>query len=241
MQISFSKMKNIFLPALLLTGASVLFSSCLKNDHNDVINDSVSGIMAFNLAPAKPNVGFAISGNAFTNAALAYTNFTGTYLRVYAGTGAVQSFDYNSNNIIASTNAGIEAGKYYSAFLVGKDSSYANVVVEDNLDSLPIVAGSAYVRFINAVADSTVPVVKISSNGTELISQPAAYKSVSAFKPVTAGDINVSISNEGSISSNRTISVEANKVYTILLSGFAGSSDPVNSVQVRYVTNGTIQ
>jgi len=232
--------KKIALAVVAFASVSVLFSSCLKTDNPD--NTPVgAGIMAFNLAPTQSSVNFAISGSRITSQAIPFSNYTGIYINVYGGTGQVEAYNGAGNKVASSAITTFTPGKYYSAFLVGKDSTFENVVVEDNLDSLPSVAGSAYVRYINAVADSTIPAVKISSGSTEVVNNAAPFKSVSDFRAITAGDITVGINNESStINANRTFAVEANKVYTILLAGKPGSTNVDSMVQIKFISNGTI-
>ncbi|MCP9750347.1 DUF4397 domain-containing protein [Ferruginibacter sp. HRS2-29] len=231
--------KNAFV-LLAIASAGILFSSCLKTDNPDN-TPAGAGIMAFNLAPDQSSVNFAISGSRLTNQSIPYSNYTGVYLAIYGGTGQVEAYNNAGVKIASSATTTFTQGKYYSAFLVGKDSTFENIVAEDNLDSLPMVAGTAYVRYINAVADSSLPAVKISSGGTEVVNNSAPFKSVSDFRAITAGDITVSINNESStINATRTFAVEANKIYTILLAGKAASTNPDSLVQIKFITNATI-
>jgi hypothetical protein len=232
-------LRTNYLSGLLIAGLLVL-AACNKND-NDIVQPPAAGLMAFNLATDKAGIGFRLGGNNLLNSALGYTNYTGDYLPVYTGTRNVEAFDVNSTGVLASVSNLFEEGKYYSLFLVGKDSTYANVIVNDNLDTLAAETNKAYIRYINAIADSSALSIDVTAAGSSVIRETASFKRVSEFVAVPAGDISFTISNEtSSADTTRTFAVEASKVYTILLAGEAGSVDPVTSPQIKYILNGTI-
>lgn len=216
----------------------VLFSSCLKNkDDNNTV--PAAGLMAFNLAPNKPAIGFSLSGNSLTSTPLAYTNYTGNYLGVYTGSRTIVAFDANSSSSLASVNATFDKDKYYSLFLVG-DTSYQNVVVSDNIDSLSGTSGMAYVRYINAIPDSSHPIVTLTQGGSNIINENATFSTVSHFTPVTPGDVTIGVNNNSSIQASRNITLEQRKVYTALLIGIPGSTDTAKAVKIKYILNGTL-
>ncbi len=217
--------------------ASIVFMACKKNDPG-LITTPAAGLMAFNLAPDKSAIGFTLSGNQLGGQPLGYSNFTGTYLPIFVGNREVRSFDYNTGSTLAITNGNFADSTYYSLFLLGTNGVYRNLLVKDELDTLAAVAGKAWVRYINAIPDSSAQVhVTV---GESTVNETAAYASVSAFKQVNAGSVNTSISNGGNISAARTITLEVNKIYTILFSGLPGQSDPAKAVQIRFIQNGTI-
>jgi Domain of unknown function (DUF4397) len=232
------KLKNVIgshglpLAALLLT--VLLFAACKKIDRVEPVYTPVAGVMAFNLAPDKPTVGFALSGNTLGNAALNYTGFTGAYLPVYTGTREVRSFDYFTGSTLAISNMNFADSAYYSAFLLGANGNYRNLVVKDEVELLTPVAGKAWVRYVNAIPDSTsVPAITIGADN-----ENAPYAAVSAFRQVNAGSVNIAVNNGSSINASRTITVEENKIYTVLLVGLPNQTDPANAVQIRFIANG---
>ena len=235
----FSSMRGVAMASagLLLMGS--ILTSCLK-DHDDNSNatDVAAGLMAVNLAPGQSSVGFEISGNPLTQVPLAYNSFTGTYLSIYPGSRTVSSFNWNSGDTLASAGATFETGKYYSVFLVGSDSTLENVVVRDNVDSLSS-ASQAFVRYINAVADPSSATVTIAAGGNNIVNESANFKRVSEFVPVNAGSVDVSINNGAAISASRTITLESQKVYTILLIGKPGGTGD-EAVQVKFIENGQV-
>ena len=234
------KQFSILLPLSAILISALLFSACKKTLDRPA-HTPVAGLMAFNLAPDQPLVGFALSGNIFTRNPLAYTNYTGNYLGVYTGTRNVTTYDFNTQNTLADTTELFADSAYYSAFFVGANGKYKNVVVKDNFDSLTSASGQAYVRYVNAIPDSTLqPTVTVSSNGSNVFSTPAMFPSVSDFKGVTPGDITINVNDEGTLNVNRTINVEKGKIYTILLVGQTEVTDSTKAVQIKFIQNGEV-
>ena len=223
-------------PLAALLVIAMLFTACKKEDTPGLPQPPVAGLMAFNLAPDKAGVGFTLSNNPLPNTVLNYTDFTGVYMSIFAGNREVRSVDYTGSTI-ATTNANFTDSNYYSVFVVGNNGSYKNVVVRDELQSITAAPGKAWVRYVNAITDSTAaPMVNI---GEGAISGTAAYASVSSFGAVNAGAVNITVNNGGSINASRTITLEANKIYTVLLVGVPGSTEPGKQVQIKFITNGT--
>ncbi len=223
------------LAAVLVT--SLLFTACKKND-SDYVRQPAAGLMAYNLAPDKPAIGFTLSGNQLGNLPISYMAFTGGYLPVYPGNRELRSFDYYAGSTLAINNGSFADSGYYSAFLIGANGNYRNLVIKDELAPLTQVAGKAWVRFINAIPDSSViPTVTI---GEAAINEIAPYATVSSFVQVNAGTVNAAVNNGGNISANRTITLAENKVYTILFAGLPNATDPSKTVQVRFIENGSV-
>jgi hypothetical protein len=235
----FAFFRRGMVPVLGILAAGVLFSACLKDKDNDYNNIPAAGLMAFNLAPDQHAVGIALTGNSLTNSGLNYTSYTGAYYPIYVGNRTVEAYTYG-NQSLASATFNFEQDKYYSVFVVGVDSTYRNVIVEDNMDSLPVLANTAYVRYINAIPNSSDPNVKVSAGGSDVVNESAGFSTVSAFKAVTPGSITIAVSNGGNVQTNRTITVEGKKVYTVLLVGLPGETDDILKPQIKFVTNGIL-
>ncbi len=224
---------------LCLAVAVIAMQSCMKNK-NDTPATPVAGLMAFNLAPDKNQVGFEIGGNRFTNQPLAFLSYNGLYTGVFTGTRTLTAFEFGTNSSFANASTNYEDGKYYSAFLIGANNNYRTVVVEDGLDSLDGVAGKAYIRYINAIPDSTAPTVTVTANDAPVNSAALRYGGITDFMEVNAGQISITTSNGSNINTNRTFPVTDRKIYTILLAGNPASTN-ADSVQTRYIENGTLQ
>ena len=233
--------RKSLLPVVAVAVAGILFSACLKDNDGDNSQIPAAGLMAFNLAPDQQSLVIRLSGNSLTQTPLAYQNFTGVYQNIYTGNRSVSAYDYPESTPLVTSNQSFEQGKYYSLFVVGIDSNYRNVISTDNFDSLSGSTGKAYVRYINAVIDSVNTAnVTITSGGSSVVNDNALYATVSEFKEVAPGEISIAVKSSNGVDVNRTISVEAKKVYTILLSGVPGETDENSKVQIKFVTNGTL-
>jgi Domain of unknown function (DUF4397) len=224
---------SLALPVLGLIITILFFAAC-KKPGTDMPDAPVAGVMAFNLASDQHAAVFTLNGNRLgTN--LGYNAYTGNYLPAYTGNREVRTVDFFSGRTIAQSNATFADSAYYSAFLMGVDSNYRHVIVKDEVESISPATGKAWVRYVNAIPDSsTTHTVTI---GTA--NQTAAYASVSGFVQVDAGALPVAITNSSSINASRTINVEENKVYTILFTGLPNPTEPETAVQIRFIQNGT--
>lgn len=237
-------MKKIFfsarVPLFAVIGMLVaggLFTACKKS--NDIPNTPVAGLMAFNLAPDKPAVRIKLSGSDLLQSPLTYTGFTGGYSSIYTGARNIETFG-DSSVPFASASYSFEPNKYYSLFVTGNNGTYNNLVVLDNFDSLSANSGQAYIRYINAIPDSSKPLVHITAGSSTIFNTNAGFSSVSEFAAVPPGELNIGLTNEGTINTSRIITVEQKKVYTILLLGNPAATDTTTKVQIRFVENGSL-
>ncbi len=234
MKTSKKLMDTYAMPIFGLIVTILLFAACKKNDiENTATPFPVAGVMAFNLASDKPVAGFTLSGNRL-GSVFTYTGYTGTYLPVYSGPREVRAFDYNTGTTIAISSNSFQDSAYYSVFLLGANGNYRNVVVKDDVTSLTPATGKAWVRFINAIPDSSSTLNFTIGSTT----QAAAYATVSGFVQVNAGSINTAVRNSSTIDASRSISIEENKIYTLLFSGLPGATNPEQAVKILYITNG---
>jgi hypothetical protein len=235
---SISRQVVQYIACLLLF--SVILFSCKKDVDVPEQQTPVAGLMAFNLMPDQQSMGIDLAPNRLTNNPLGYTNYTGGYSGVYTGNRNIISYDFYSGTSFSSTTFNFEDSSYYSLFVVGSNGNYENLIVKDNLDSLPAGSGKAFVRFVNAIPDSTKnTMVSISGNNMGIINEDAMFKTVSDFSLTDAGDITVKATSSD-VDVNRTFRLEANKVYTILVVGIPGATDPAQAVQIKYILNGEV-
>jgi hypothetical protein len=236
-----SILRRSLVPVLGLVTIAVLFTACLKDKDNNNADIPASGLMAFNLAPDQESVAIALSGNWLTPQPLGFSNFTGVYRNIYTGNREVATYDYPATEPLAASNQNFEDGKYYSLFVIGYADHYRNVIATDNFDSLSATAGKAYVRYINAIADSVnASAVTVAKGGSNVISENAAFGQVSEFTAVDPGEISVAVKQGSAIDASRSITVEEKKVYTILLQGVPGETGDAKKVQIKFVNNGTL-
>ena len=239
----FNSLRKSVLPITGMVAVSVFFSACSKFDNeNSNTNTPVAALMAFNLAPDKPAVGIGLSGSSLTNMPLDYTNYTGGYKAIFPGTRQVEAYDYSAATPFATTSQTFVANTYYSSFTVGAGGSYKHVVVEDKLtepDSLP-AKNEGFVRYVNGITDSTNAAEVSIANGAKVINGSAAYATVSEFQPVDTGSVTLNVKVGVNATANRTITVEKGKIYTVLLVGTPGSTDPAKGVQIKFIQNGVV-
>jgi hypothetical protein len=152
----------------------------------------------------------------------------------------VEAFDASTDSSIAKASQNFEVNKYYSVFTVGAAGSYSNVITHDNFDSLSSSSGKAYVRYINAIPDSSKPTVTIAAGGNNVINTPASFAAVSDFAAVDPGQVTVTVKNSATIDANRSIELQQGKVYTVLLIGIPGEADTGKAVQIKYIENGSL-
>ena len=217
-------------PVLAFTAILFLLTACSKNN-NDTTPLPAAKLMAFNLAPDKPSIGFSLSGNQFGNAALGYTNYTGAYLPITPGNRELRSFDFTGGTTIKLSNHVFADSLYYTAFLLGSNGQYRHLVVEDNFAAVTPVAGKAWVRYINAIPD-TASRPNVSIGG---ITEGAIFGTITDFVQVNAGSLTAAISTENT---SRTFTVEQHKIYTILFVGLPNQTDPNLAIQIKFIQNG---
>jgi len=239
-QLRFKRLNLITVSGFLLL--TFLFSACKKSlDAGSQPQIPVAGLMAFNLVPDRSAVAFTIGGNNLTNSGLSYTEYTGGYHGIYVGNRDVISYDALSGTQLATASHLFEDSAYYSAFVVGANGDYKNVIVKDSLNNLASTTGEAFVRYVNAIPDSTKqPLVTISSNGTDVFKDNASFPTVSNFKGITPGNISVTVNDEAAINASRTITLEQGKIYTVLLVGVPQTTDSTKAVQIKFIQNGSV-
>ena len=214
--------QNFFIrsKAYIVSASLLVLLSCSKNSQ-DTSTTPAASVMAFNLAPDKSNVAFAVSGSRLGNTVLNFAQYSGNYLGAPPGDKVVQAFDNNSSNtIFASTSYTFQTDKFYSVFFVGKGAHYANLVVNDDISSLSGSSGNAYIRYVQAIPDSTSAFnVVVTNAGGTIISDVVGFPMISTFKAVTPGQITISVTNGNDITLNKSITTEVNHIlknYLIL-------------------------
>ena len=236
------KTKNALLKKMGITMASlfiaaILFSSCKKDEPAHI---PAAGLMVYNLVPDKDALGIAVDGRALFNTPLYYLNYSGNYQALYTGARKLESYVYGTSNVIGTTDATLSDSAYYSLFVVGDDGNYKNIFVEDKLDSLPDNTGNAFVRYINAVTGTQEHNINMSAGSDILFNEGSATGHVSNFAEVTPGDVNVIVSSEGMTDTTRTIALEKDGIYTVMVSGMPNATDTTKAIKIRFIKNGQI-
>jgi len=220
--------------AIFAIASMVLLSACKKSKVDNINDQHVAGLMAFNLVPDKI-VAISIGGNLLPGSPLAFNTYTGVYLPVFPGNRTVESFDNATNTSLASASDSFAVDKFYSVFVAGPSGTYQNIIVNDNIENLSASSGQAYVRYINAINGSANVTVTIS--GSSANNSNIGFGNVSDFLAVTPGSMTITVTNGSTVNVNRTITIEAKKVYTVLLTSGATGAEPA---QIKYIMNGTL-
>lgn len=222
---------------LLVIGFSFLIISCKKDKTNTV--QGVAGLVAFNLAPDQNQLMVTLDGNYFTSTPLLYSRYTGKYFGVYEGDHTVVSFDNASNVDLANADFTFKDSGYYSLYFMGYKSHYRNFIVEDKLASIPKSTEKSFIRYLYAIPDSLGAHVTISNAGINTFDENNTYGNITGFKQLEPGNVVVKIKNgSGDIDEQRTVDLEANGIYTILLQGTTQSTDTLQKVKISMIKNG---
>ncbi len=231
-------MKNVismFTVVCLSIGLLVSLAGCNKD--NDGPQVQASALSVYNLSPDNISTQFVLSGNMIGQA-LPYQNVY-SYVSIYPGTRDLQV--YGNSSSLTTTTYTFDTSKYYSAFFIGANNEYSIKIVKDEYDSMSTSAGRAFIRFVYAVPDSSKPVVTMKSADSTAEYEGVRYSDVSSFIPVTPGNIEVNANNDSTIQVSRAIEVEQNKVYTIMIMGMTHATDETKAIQIKYITNGTLE
>ena len=233
------RLRKTIMPVMLLLAVVFGLSACKKTD-NQPSHTPAAGLMAVNLVPDRDAIIVAVGGNSLSNAPLYFSNYTGGYQGVYVGSRTLESYDFNTRELLATTTNSFTDSSYYSLFVTGTENNYKNILVKDPLDSLPTGTGQSFVRFINAVTDSVQnPTVQISAGGSAVFDAQPTFGFVSDFKAVMPGTLSVAVSGEA-IDASRDITLVKDKIYTILLAGQPGATNAERGVSVKYIENGIV-
>ena len=231
--------KNL-LPIMGIFLVVILFGACKKSEVNNT-RTPAAGLMAFNLIPNAGGIGVAIGNNSLTPQALYFNNFTGTYKAVYTGDRNLESYSFGSGSTLAKESHNFKDSSYYTVFVMGANDVYSNVFVEDKLASLPKDDKTkTFVRFVNAIPDSTSSTVTIASGANIIFNGLSKFKEVSDFKEIPSGDARVQIDNGSTIDTSRTISLDPGKIYTVLLTGIPESTNTDFKVDIKFITNASL-
>ena len=239
------KRLNYILGLLLITA----LYSCEKNAVQDITGEAPqSRIKFFNFGLGTPGVNFyandikmtAISSTtgieAVTGVAYGGVGAGGLYSSIKPGTyvfsGKIAAL-VDKDLSIANINGTIAAQKDYSLYLSGiyntTSKTVDGFVVEDNFPA-SLDTGRAYVRFVNAIHNSsamTLYALNTNTTSAELaIGDAIAYKAGGAFVAVPNGVYNLSVRAAGSATSlisRASVSFSKGRIYTI---GARGNMSP---------------
>jgi hypothetical protein len=231
------KRLNYILGLLLITA----LYSCEKNAVQDITGDPPQArIKFFNFGLGAPGVNFYANDTKMTaiSSTTAVESVTGV---VYGGVGAgglyssIKPGSYvfsgrisalvDKDLPIANITATIAADKDYSFYLSGVYNTTSKTVdgfvIEDAFPA-KLDTGVAYVRFVNAIHNSSPMILYAKNTNTTAaeiaVGAAVAYKAGGAFITVPNGVYNLSVRNSGSATNlftRTSVSFSRGRVYTI--------------------------
>jgi hypothetical protein len=220
---------------LLALSGTVLISSCTKEDAGgEPVYVPSSSLKAYNLAADRSSVSFSIGTIPLGTPPLAFMDASSGYIPINMGMLELKAVNVDNNQTITSLPYNFAENASYSAFLVGYNGEYKNVIVQDNSSPLQRTAGKAWVRYVNAVADQNA----MSTVSLGEMSETVGFGAASAFRPVNATSTEISISSIGNFGTSQTTVFEENKIYTVLFVGVPGSNNPELAPQAKIMVNG---
>lgn len=231
--------------ALAAVVAVAALSSCEKNAVQDITGSlPASEIRFFHFGVNAPGVNFYANNTKMTaiNSTTGTESTTGV---VYGGVGSgglyagIEPGQYTFSGKIAATTdkdlaisnvqTTLEPGKRYSYYLSGIYNTTAKTVdafVVEDAYSATIEYSVAYVRFVNAISNSspmTLYVTNTTAGSPEItIGGPIAYKAAGAFVAIPGGAYNLATRNAGSATNAITrtgVSFSPGRIYTITARG----------------------
>ncbi|NQX41974.1 protein of unknown function [Pedobacter steynii] len=223
MEIS-NNLKNISKAFIAAVTISVALSACSKR--NDPQSVPATVVSVVNASPNVKELDFIIGGQRWNTDPFKFGT-TLDYVGFYPGAFRIGIVERGKNTYLLSKDLVYQASKYYSTFLIDTGTNRSFLTVIDNLDS-PATSTKARVRFLNLSPDASPLILAVKGGTTDLFTNKA-YKAVSAFTEVEAGD-NVAFE----IKDNATKAVlttvpgtklEQGKYYTIYAKGYKDKSD----------------
>jgi len=231
-------MKNSIkvLIAVLLLG---LMSSCLKNNDDGLSYDQLSAVTAVNAVAGSTGYDIGLDDNKLNNGwneKFAFEEYL-NYRNAYPGERLVRVFTPNASATTAplvSQKLTFETGKYYSLFVIGKETIEV-LALEDKI--LEPVDGEAQIRFANLGFDAGL--VDISVEGQEDLNATAqAYKSVTDYKRLKAAQqykITIKTKGQEPKEFHLDLEVKSRAVITVALTGLLDSSEDNQKLKISVI------
>ncbi|GAA4922248.1 DUF4397 domain-containing protein [Mucilaginibacter defluvii] len=196
--------------------AAVSFTSCDKNDDENVDTDSAS-VRITNAVEGSLSQEVYVGGTKLNTSAVAYGE-TSNYIQTASGDNkTVQFRNVGSSSANVSFNVDLDDDKYYSLYYAGNADAKTYVVAED--DRKAPTAGKAKVRFIH-LASAVQSNVDLGVSATSKLFTDVAYKAVTTYKEVDANTkMYLYAAGQANAVLDLDTKVQAGKIYTIYVSG----------------------
>jgi len=214
--------RNIFRTGVvaLLACTSLLMTSCLDDDSNNINPDTVpvSYVALYNASPDAPDLNIIVDNRQINNGPFEYADNTG-YLRFYTGERNLKFGPYGANNVTLDTIVTLVDAKAYSIFVVD-NFQQADLLILTDTSASPPAEGKAMVRFINLSPDAQPLALKVKDASGTLTGEQA-FKAVTPFMEVNVNDYNFEVVSAGGTElSLPNISLQQGNYYTVLVRGY---------------------
>lgn len=199
---------------LLITLFSIGFSSCKKNNPDEVVKGQAR-LKIVNASPADVNQDVYLDDEKLTTSALAFGE-TSEYVKIPSGNRNVSYTSANNRSIDTSLN--FTPSITYTAFLVTNKKGELEIVnYEDNLSNTE--STKAKIKLINLTPTFSTGINVMVQGGTQFVNG-LAFKDASNYFTVDP-DVNLrySVVGSGSIKTIDAKGLEGGKIYTIWFSG----------------------
>lgn len=217
--------RKIFALCTVLCTA-LFFISCSKDN-----TEANASLMIVNASPNGANIDAAVNGSVIvTN--MAYPANSG-YKSVTSGTSNVTVSETGSTTTFLNGSLNLEAGSYYTLYVTDSANKRKATVTKDDLT--PPSAGKAKIRLLHLSPNAPAVDITATSGATSSASfnnrsfnDVSTNGSYAAFTEIDAGPLTVTVKNAGSstVLANipTGISLQAGKIYTVIIKGFVGGT-----------------
>jgi hypothetical protein len=225
-------MKKIKILSTAFILASVLFTSCKKEEEKKTITTEVSktNLLVVHASPNAPGVDLLLDNTKQNSAALAFPNNTG-YLNTDAGSRNIKVNVAGGSTTVINVTSNFDKNKFYTVFAIDSVSKISGIILNDDL-TVP-ASGKAHIRFVHLSPNAPAVDVSVAGQaaGAGLFLNRTFNKTITAaqesFIPVNAGTYNLEVRVAGTTNVAlplNNITLQAGKIYTVFAKGFLGGT-----------------
>jgi hypothetical protein len=212
-----------------------LFSSCLKDKNSNYTPPPVALVSVFDASTNLPALDVYFNNNKVNWNPVTYGNGL-SYVQAYSGLRTFNFYTYGEGGLLFTDTATLKVNNAYSLFLTGTTAKTDLVILNDNINQP--ATNSAGIRFVNLSPDAPAADLVLDSVRATGI----AYKGASQFVSIPGGKFyNLQVKQTGTntvLATLNNVSLNANNVYTIMLTGLVSGTTSNNSeLAVTYVVN----
>jgi hypothetical protein len=186
-------------------------------------------------SPDAPDLDIYTESRRINNQGLIFSQ-TFPYSNFIVGERTLKFNPYNAQNTLLSKTLTFEEDKVYSLFLVNKSTDLNILQVEDEWENPN--AEKAQIRLVHLSPDSGD--LEVSVAETLPFGPTTSYLGVTDFLEVPKGKVKVTVKSKTTgeeLVSVNEIDLLGNRVYTLVVRGFADPANGSNPIAVQLLTN----